>query len=110
MIIATDDTRTHEFDRIRKTLCDWGVGEVQTCQIGDSRVLLVADGGTRELAERVQSRWPAVRLVYPVSGSPLAERRHFPADTFKVVAVGDRSAIEAPLRSLNLGPVSPRSP
>ena len=37
-------------------------------------------------------------------------RRHFPADTFKVVAVGDRSAIEAPLRSLNLGPVSPRSP
>jgi hypothetical protein len=27
-----------------------------------------------------------------------------------VVAVGDRAAIEGPLRSLNLGPVSLRSP
>jgi zinc protease len=37
-------------------------------------------------------------------------RRRFPSDAFTVVAVGDRAAIEAPMRALGLGPVSPRSP
>src|SRR5207248_5181001 len=37
-------------------------------------------------------------------------RRHLPASAFTVVAVGDRATIEAPLRALNLGPVTPRSP
>ncbi len=37
-------------------------------------------------------------------------RRRFPPGAFTVVAVGDRAAIEAPLRALNLGPVALRSP
>jgi zinc protease len=37
-------------------------------------------------------------------------RRRFPPDAFTVVAVGDRAAIEAPLRALDLGPVGLRSP
>jgi zinc protease len=37
-------------------------------------------------------------------------RRRFAPDAFTVVAVGDRAAIEAPLRALNLGPVALRSP
>jgi len=37
-------------------------------------------------------------------------RRHLRASAFTVVAVGDRATIEAPLRALNLGPVTPRSP
>jgi zinc protease len=37
-------------------------------------------------------------------------RRHFSPGAFTVVAVGDRSAIEGPLRALNLGPVSLRQP
>ena len=37
-------------------------------------------------------------------------RRRFAPSTFTVVAVGDRAAIEAPLRALDLGPVGVRSP
>jgi zinc protease len=37
-------------------------------------------------------------------------RRRFRPGAFTVVAVGDRAAIEAPLRALNLGPVSVRAP
>jgi zinc protease len=37
-------------------------------------------------------------------------RRRFPSAAFTVVAVGDRAAIEAPLRALHLGPVSVGSP
>ena len=37
-------------------------------------------------------------------------RRRFQPGAFTVVAVGDRAAIEAPLRALQLGPVSPSSP
>ncbi len=37
-------------------------------------------------------------------------RRRFAPDAFTVVAVGDRAAIEGPLRALNLGPVGVRSP
>ncbi|MEW6476056.1 MAG: pitrilysin family protein [Actinomycetota bacterium] len=37
-------------------------------------------------------------------------RRRLAPNAFTVVAVGDRAAIEGPLRSLNLGPVSLRSP
>jgi zinc protease len=37
-------------------------------------------------------------------------RRLFPPSAFTVVAVGDRAAVEGPLRALNLGPVSLRSP
>ncbi|HTC79968.1 MAG TPA: pitrilysin family protein, partial [Acidimicrobiia bacterium] len=37
-------------------------------------------------------------------------RRRFGPGAFTIVAVGDRSAIEEPLRALNLGPVGPRSP
>jgi len=39
-----------------------------------------------------------------------AARRRFAPGLFTVVAVGDRAAIEAPLRALNLGPVALRSP
>jgi zinc protease len=39
-----------------------------------------------------------------------AARRRFAPNAFTVVAVGDRSAIEGPLRELNLGPVGFRSP
>ena len=37
-------------------------------------------------------------------------RRRFASGSFTVVAVGDRAAIEAPLRALNLGPLGLRSP
>ena len=37
-------------------------------------------------------------------------RRRFQPSTFTVVAVGDRATIDGPLRALNLGPVTPRSP
>ncbi len=37
-------------------------------------------------------------------------RRRFAPSLFTVVAVGDRAAIEDPLRALNLGPVGLRSP
>jgi predicted Zn-dependent peptidase len=37
-------------------------------------------------------------------------RRRFTPSAFTVVAVGDRAAIEGPLRALNLGPVGLRSP
>lgn len=37
-------------------------------------------------------------------------RRLFAPNSFTVVAVGDRASIEGPLRALNLGPVSLRSP
>jgi zinc protease len=39
-----------------------------------------------------------------------AARRRFAPGAFTVVAVGDRAAIEGPLRALNLGPVAVRSP
>jgi zinc protease len=39
-----------------------------------------------------------------------AARRRFAPSAFTVVAVGDRAAIEGPLRALNLGPVGLRSP
>ena len=39
-----------------------------------------------------------------------AARRRFAPGAFTVVAVGDRAAIESPLRALNLGPVGLRSP
>jgi zinc protease len=39
-----------------------------------------------------------------------AARRRFAPNAFTVVAVGDRSAIEGPLRELDLGPVGFRSP
>jgi predicted Zn-dependent peptidase len=37
-------------------------------------------------------------------------RRRFAPDGFTIVAVGDRGAIETPLRALDLGPVGLRTP
>jgi zinc protease len=51
------------------------------------------------------------RLARITAGDVAAvARRRFAAGAFTVVAVGDRAAIEDPLRALNLGPVSLRSP
>src|SRR5262249_39928631 len=55
----------------------------------------------------VQSQWPSARLVFPVSGSPLAERRYFPDDT--VVHVG-RAAIGGELFTVMAGPCAVECP
>ena len=51
------------------------------------------------------------RLARITTGDVAAvAQRRFPPDKFTIVAVGDRSAIESPLRALDLGPVGLRSP
>lgn len=83
--MTLDEADGTRLDQVRKSLVDWGVQEILTCRISASNVLIV-HGGSDELADRVRSLRGVTRVVFPVAGSPLADRRNFATDT--VIEVG----------------------
>jgi 3-deoxy-7-phosphoheptulonate synthase len=84
LIVLLEDAASSWSAQIRETLSDAGV-TVSVGRIGRSDVLL-APGATAELAKRIQEAWPAARVVFPVSGAPLADRATFAADS--IVPIG----------------------
>ena len=80
MIVAIEKQDSTSLEQVRTALVDWGVKEIRTCHIGLSDVL-IAHGASHELADRARSLPGVTRVVFPLRGSPLAERRNFPADT-----------------------------
>ena len=92
MLVVIEKHHSTSLDQVRTALVDWGAQEIRTCHIGLSDVL-IAHGANHELADRARSLPGVTRVVFPLLGSPLAERQNFPADTVIDVhsaAIGSR--------------------
>jgi 3-deoxy-7-phosphoheptulonate synthase len=85
LIVTIEEGDRTRLQQVRKALVDWGAQEILTCRIGVSDVLIV-HGGSDQLADRARSLPGVTRVVFPLEGNPLADRRNFAADT--VVEVG----------------------
>lgn len=92
MIVAIQRQDSARLEQVRAALLDWGVQEIRSCRIGLNEVL-IAPGASHEVADRARSLPGVARVVFPLCGSPLAERRNFAADTVvevKSAVIGGR--------------------
>ncbi|HEU5110651.1 MAG TPA: 3-deoxy-7-phosphoheptulonate synthase, partial [Micromonosporaceae bacterium] len=85
MIVVIEEKGTEGTARVRAALGGLGVKEIVAFRVGGCGVLLTEEG-SHDLADRVRALPSVARVLFPLSGSPLARRENFADST--IVDVG----------------------